>query len=335
MLNNGINAVVLGFIQTIRDKDTFLNKPVYNIDTIPDDYDFIIVANSYTEEIYKLCEEKRLNLEKIIFLFKYNSRVGCTDNKKIEDILQDINFADYCQEFGLTELSFVFKDAKKYSELNSRESFSIKNQNMWPILSDKYAFAGSMNNYFWQDLWAAKLVIASGKKAHFDIGSRLDGFIAHLLASQIEVTMIDIRQFPGEISNLYTIIDDATNLGQVEDNSIESLSALCSLEHFGLGRYGDPVDPEACFKCFTAIQKKMKKDGNLYISLPIGKERVEFNAHRVFYASTISNAFSELNLIEFSCTADGKLESNVDLHKYDEDNHNGEYRYGLFHFIKK
>ena len=49
------------------------------------------------------------------------------------------------------------------------------------------------------------------------------------------------------------------------------MSALCSLEHFGLGRYGDAIDPEACFKCFDQIQKKLKKGGNLYISLPVGQ----------------------------------------------------------------
>ena len=60
------------------------------------------------------------------------------------------------------------------------------------------------------------------------------------------------------------------------------MSALCSLEHLGLRRYGDKIDPEACFKCFDAIQKKARKGGKLYISVPIGKECVEFNAHLFF-----------------------------------------------------
>ena len=72
----------------------------------------------------------------------------------------------------------------------------------------------------------------------------------------------------------------------------------------------------------------------LYISVPIGRERVEFNAHRVFYASTIVKCFSSLSLKEFSCAAEGKIEYHADIHKYDEDIHNGEYRYGLFSFIK-
>lgn len=184
-------------------------------------------------------------------------------------------------------------------------------------------------------MWAAKKIVKSGIKKHFDIGSRLDGFIAHLLASEIDVTMIDVREFPEEVEGLHTILDDATDLDQIEDESIKSMSALCSLEHFGLGRYGDPIDPEACFKCFTNIQRKLVKEGRLYISVPIGHEKLEFNAHRVFCASTIVESLSTLELEEFSCTAEGKIEYNVDIHKYDKDPHNVEYRYVLFSFIKK
>ena len=56
------------------------------------------------------------------------------------------------------------------------------------------------------------------------------------------------------------------------DNSISSFSALCSIEHFGLGRYGDPIDPEACFKCFDNIQSKIARSGLLYLSVPVGKD---------------------------------------------------------------
>lgn len=210
----------------------------------------------------------------------------------------------------------------------------IQEQYNWPVIVDKYALAGTTGNYFWQDLWAARLILKSKVTRHFDIGSRLDGFISHLLAAEIEVTMIDIREFPEKIENLHTIVDDATMLNQIEDESIESMSALCSLEHFGLGRYGDTIDPEACFKCFENIQKKMLKGGKLYLSVPIGQERVEFNAHRVFYANTILDCFKTLKLVEFSCVSQGKIENIKDIHKYDEDKHNGEFRYGLFYFIK-
>lgn len=333
-IENGYSGDIVGFIETTKSIDTFMNKPVFGSNEIPKSYDYIVVANSYVTEIYNLCVKLGIDVSKLIFLYGVKNRIGCTEQLVLKEILLNKNYTNYCAEFGLVENTFLYTDAKKYQELNKRPNFAIQERYMWPILKEKYTYAGTIGNYFWQDLWAARLIVKTGVKNHFDIGSRLDGFIAHLLAADIDVTMIDVRKFPGEVERLHTIVDDATTLHQIPDESIESMSALCSLEHFGLGRYGDPIDPEACFKCFENIQKKLKKGGKLYISLPIGKERVEFNAHRVFYASTVVDCFSTLKLEEFSCTSEGKIEYNVDVHKYDDDNHNGEHRYGLFAFVK-
>lgn len=334
ILENGINGEIIGFIETNVRLEKYKEKEVYTINAIPKEYDFIIVANSFADEIYQICLKENIDLNKVIFLTKIKRVVGVLDLLEISSILGDANYTRYCQQLEVYQHSFFENDIKRYKRLNRRENFKIQESYIWPILTDKYAMAGTMGNYFWQDLWAAKLIYNSGIKKHFDIGSRIDGFIAHLLAMNIEVTLIDIREFPGEVENLYTLVDDATRLRQVQDNSIDSISALCSLEHFGLGRYGDSVNPEACFECFCAIQKKIKKGGNLYLSVPIGKERVEFNAHRVFYANTIIENFCSMKLEGFSCVAEGKIENNVEIHKYDFDEHNGDYRYGLFHFIK-
>lgn len=334
MLRNGIHGDVKGFIETNVSKDIFMDKPVYAADMLPNDYDYILVTSRYVKEIYETALEKNISTDKMIFLQDIKQRVGCMDYEKIADVLGEKNYTEYCLAFNILEQSFFEKDMALYQKMNHRESFAIKEEYLWPVLSSKYARAGTMNNYFWQDLWAARKIIANGAKEHYDIGSRFDGFITHILAAGIKTNMIDIRPFPGKVDNLYTIVDDATELKQFEDNSIESLSALCSLEHFGLGRYGDAIDPEGCFKCFANIQKKMKLGGDVYISLPIGRERVEFNAHRVFYASTVIAAFDSMELIEFSCTAKGELEENAEIHKYDNDSHHGDYRYGLFHFRK-
>ena len=335
-LENGYQGEVIGFIQTKKTQDFFMQKPVYECDEIPDNYNYIVVANSYTADIYKSCQVLGIDMSRVIFLYRMQNRVGCMDISLLKEILLERNFTDYCIEFGLHEESFYVIDSEKYQKLNKRPSFDILDKYKYPILYDKYANAGVTGNYFWQDLWAAKLIIRSGVKSHFDIGSRIDGFIAHLLAAEIDVTMIDVRKFPGgEVEHLHTIVDDATMLHQIENESIESMSALCSLEHFGLGRYGDPIDPEACFKCFSKIQRKLKKNGKLYLSVPIGKERVEFNAHRIFNADTIVKAFSELKLKEFVCVTERGMEYTSDIHKYDNDIHNGDYRYGLFYFIKE
>jgi ubiquinone/menaquinone biosynthesis C-methylase UbiE len=82
--------------------------------------------------------------------------------------------------------------------------------------------------------------------------------------------------------NITFINSDATNLLQLENNSIESLSALCSLEHFGLGRYGDTIDPLVHLKAFDSIQRVMKPEGNIYIVPVQSENRLQFNALRYY-----------------------------------------------------
>ena len=237
--------------------------------------------------------------------------------------------------------TFFNKDFKndmfKYNSLYKGDNFGIDKKYMYSCLDDQNDSAGSyLGSYFWQDLWAAQHIFEDNPKIHYDIGSRIDGFIAHLASFRKNITLIDIRPLSIDIPNVDFIQADATNLDNIPDESIESLSSLCALEHFGLGRYGDPVDPYACFKAFSAIQRKTKKRGKIYISVPVGKEHLEFNAHRVFYPETIINSFNECKLLEFSYINPnfGQIEYNVDIHKYDNDLEYGGYNFGLFVFEK-
>jgi len=226
------------------------------------------------------------------------------------------------------------KDKNSYTKLNNT-NFVIKHTDIYPCLTDRYKKAGGEGAYFWQDLWCARLVAANNPMEHYDIGSRIDGFIAHLASFRGNIHLIDIRPYDMEIPGVDFKQEDATNLGGVLDNSVESISALCSLEHFGLGRYGDPIDPNAYLKAMKSIERVLMPGGHAYISVPIGQEHLEFNAHRIFKASTIVNIFGNLELIEFSTTDGKNIEKNTPIHKYDEERDNMGGRFGLFHFRKQ
>lgn len=331
MIHNGINGKIDGFIETKKTKDLHDGCIVYDADSIPEGYEYIVVATIYAKEVYETCQKIGLDKSKLVFMKRCDG-IHFNADIKIRDILGEKNYTLYAAEYGQVKNTFWEKDREQYSKMNKRPEFAIREELLHPIIVDKYAENSGMHEYFWQDLWAANYIISDEVKEHYDIGSRVDGFIAHLLAANIKVNMIDVRPFPGEVKNLHTIVDDATMLNHFEDNSISSLSALCSLEHFGLGRYGDPVDPEACFTCFEQIQRKMKRGGKLYISVPIATDRVEFNAHRIFYADTIVQCFNQLNLLEYSAIEDKKINYNVDIHKYDS--YEKYYVVGLFRFEK-
>lgn len=157
-------------------------------------------------------------------------------------------------------------DINLYIKMNTRKEFAYNKKFELPCIHEWRGQAGNAGAYFWQDLWGAQRIIAHHPQKHYDIGSRVDGFISHmLLFPEIELHCIDIRPMEPPLPGTHFKQANATNLDGIEDNSIESLSALCSLEHFGLGRYGDPIDPEACFKAFKAVQRVVKKNGYIYI----------------------------------------------------------------------
>ncbi len=231
--------------------------------------------------------------------------------------------------FGEAASEIIENEAKEYERLNKRPEFSYDPSRKKFYARDRVAQAGSVNHYFWQDLWAAKHIFENTPELHYDIGSRVDGFIADLLSFGQKVNLIDVRPLDVQIPGVSFTQADATELKEIEDGAISSLSALCSLEHFGLGRYGDPIDPEACFKCFEAIQRKVAPGGNIYIAVPVGREGVEFNAHRVFYAETIVREFSKCQLVEFSIDRGTHIEYDAPLHILDDAK---DYEFGLFYF---
>lgn len=329
VMDNGIKYEITGFLES---KLTFPKANVCEPQDLSD-YDAVIVASTAADEIYLTARELGMHLDKFIFMVKCHY-IDPRENLELKAaVLSEKNFQIYLGIYNIYEKSFFAEDKEKYIRLNTRKEFEIKDGNDYPIITDKYKKMGEVNDYFWQDLWAAKLIFHNFPKEHYDIGSRLDGFIAHILAMDIPIKVIDIRPFPVEIDGMQTIVADATHLEGIEDGSIESFSALCSLEHFGLGRYGDEVNPEACFQCFSKIQKKLAQGGHLYISLPIGKDAVCFNAHRVFRVDTVVGCFHQLKLKELSCVKNMKLEKNIDIHKYDNYADIGGIM-GLFYFEK-
>lgn len=322
-----------GYIESSPTKEFFNGKKIYGaVDSF--EYDAIIIQSIYVTEIFELAKRMNFNLNKLIFMYYVEGMKNYDNSALARKILSEKYYQKYVCEYKLIEKSFFAEDRKKYSEMNTRKTFEIEIENEHPILYDKYDNAGTVHSYFWQDLWAASLIAKNKPKEHFDIGSRLDGFLAHIISMGIPLKVIDVRPFPVAINGMTTIVDDATNLVQIEDNSIQSLSALCSLEHFGLGRYGDLIDPEACFKCFSKIQDKVVRGGHIYISVPIGKEKVQFNAHRIFFVRTIRECFNRCVPIEISACDDNGIESYIDNNKYDKEDNNGG-RFGLFHFQKK
>ena len=155
------------------------------------------------------------------------------------------------------------------------------------ILVDYESSAGTAKgHYFHQDLLIAQKIFEAAPQRHIDVGSRVDGFAAHV-ASFREIEVVDVRDMAE--TGYRNISFRQADLMQPQDLGVtDSLSCLHAIEHFGLGRYGDGVDPTGHIEGINNLIRLLEPGGTLYISFPIGKgDEVHFNAHRVFHPETI------------------------------------------------
>lgn len=194
-----------------------------------------------------------------------------------------------------------------------------------PILTEWDETSGSLGAYFYQDQRVARWIHDARPLRHVDAGSRLDGFIGHLSVFR-EVEVIDIRPQPLKVPNVrFHQLDLMAELPAKWTACTDSLSCLHTIEHFGLGRYGDPLDPDGHLKGLEQLKRMVKPGGVLYLSTPIGPQRIEFNAHRIFATATLIGWFQEGWEIEkFSYLDDSEvMHDDIDLKTAATANHFG------------
>lgn len=181
---------------------------------------------------------------------------------------------------------------------------------LWPCLDDNTSSTRIDVHYFHQALWAARRIKASATAHHVDIGS--DVQFVGMLTVLTTVSFYDIRPLVLEIPNYRGLAGSITEL-PLESDSVASLSSLHVIEHIGLGRYGDSLDPEGSVKAAAEISRVLAPNGRAYLSTPIGRSRTQFNGQRVFGVGEFIDAFSALRLLEFSMVAaDGRFLEMVD-----------------------
>jgi len=150
-----------------------------------------------------------------------------------------------------------------------------------PCLHDWYPDEGPTKlEYFWQDLIVARRIHEANPEKHVDVGSLVAGFVAHV-ASYREIEVLDVRPISAQIPGVKFRQADLMQPVPGMTAYCDSLSCLHALEHFGLGRYGDPVDPQGFARGLANMAALLKERGVFYLSVPIGIERVEFNGQRI------------------------------------------------------
>lgn len=208
-------------------------------------------------------------------------------------------------KFSLSSLFFHFsqeingwknfwEDYRKYNNL-SQGYDRLEIADLYPCIYDKTTSTPIEPIYFYQDTWAFERIIQQKPSFHIDVGSH-HTFVA-FLSKVIPLTMVDIRPLDLALSTLNFKEGSILDL-PFDSESIESLSSLCVIEHIGLGRYGDPLDPKGSEKAIVELKRVLKPGGDLYISLPLDDEnKIYFNAHRAFSEKYLLKLFDPLKVI--------------------------------------
>lgn len=205
-----------------------------------------------------------------------------------------------------------------------------------PCLHDYHDEGGSTRNeYFWQDLLIAQKIFSRNPRRHVDIGSRIDGFVAHV-ASFRTIELLDIRPVSSKIPGVIFTQADLMSPRSDMESYCDSLSCLHALEHFGLGRYGDALDINGAELGIQNMSRMLEPGGVLYLSTPIGRSRVEFNANWVFDPRRIveSATKSGLRLDSLEVFAGGAVKLIEDASSSMVELSKSDYSLGMFVFVK-
>ncbi|MDE1941263.1 MAG: DUF268 domain-containing protein [Patescibacteria group bacterium] len=224
------------------------------------------------------------------------------------------------------------RDFKDFVRLSRSESdrFSMSWNDRMPIYEDteKTPFD---THYIYHPAWAARILAKINPKEHVDISSTLH--FCSIVSAFVPTRFYDYRPADLKLSNLTSNEADLTKL-PFKESSLPSLSCMHVVEHVGLGRYGEPLDPAGDIKAMRELERVLAPKGSLLFVVPVGKPKIVFNAHRIYSYGQIVSQFRNLKLQEFSLIPDNALERGMITNASKEQSDAQSYGCGCFHFIK-
>ncbi|MGD9921565.1 MAG: DUF268 domain-containing protein [Pseudorhodoplanes sp.] len=171
----------------------------------------------------------------------------------------------------------------------------------YPCLDDRSATTPFDRHYLYHPAWAARVLARTRPERHIDISSTIA--FCSTVSAFLPIDFYDFRPAKIVLDGLTCGSADLNRL-PFADNSVRSLSCMHVLEHIGLGRYGDPLDPDGDLKAIAELVRVVAPGGDLLVVTPVGKPRIQYNAHRVYDHEAFIGYFAPLTLVEFALIED-------------------------------
>lgn len=129
------------------------------------------------------------------------------------------------------------------------------------------------------------------------VGSESPWIEAILINLNNKVTTIEYNVPESSFKNLEC--KDYFNFFEKNSNTFDAIVTFSSIEHSGLGRYGDPLDPNGDFKTMDNIYNNLVNNGILIWGAPVGKDALTWNAHRVYGPIRLPLLFTKFNELKW------------------------------------
>lgn len=171
----------------------------------------------------------------------------------------------------------------------------------FPCLDDATATTGIDAHYVYANAWAFRGIHQRGPAFHLDLGGQ--GPFLAMLSAITRVVSVDLRPLDMNLDGFVPLPADLTAL-PLADRSVTSVSCIHVAEHVGLGRYGDPLNPHGTVDTLREAQRVLAPGGTLYLALPVGRRRVQFNAHRIYAPHDAAPLLPQLRLDAFALVDD-------------------------------
>lgn len=217
------------------------------------------------------------------------------------------------------------------SKTKNNKRFTVSLKDLHPCLIDKTATTHFEPHYIYHPAWAARIVAKNNPDLHVDIASTIT--FSSIISAFVPVDFYDYRPAELKLTGLQSKHGDLTKLN-FESNSVKSLSCMHTIEHVGLGRYGDPIDPDGDKKAAIELARVLAVGGTFIFVTPIGKPKVAFNAHRIYSYQQVLELFPNLKLVEFSMVPDDYKKHGLITNADPEDVAKQEWACGCFVFTK-
>ncbi|MHC4839607.1 MAG: DUF268 domain-containing protein [Planctomycetota bacterium] len=224
-----------------------------------------------------------------------------------------------------------FLEFKRLSDEVDRD-LSVSWSDKYPCLDDKTPSTGFDRHYVYHTAWATRILARTKPENHVDISSSV--YFCALASAIVPIKHYDFRPPDLVVDGLSTHQGSLLNL-PFDDASVGSLSCMHVLEHIGLARYGDDMDPLGDQKAAAELSRVLATDGRLLVAVPVGRPRVQFNAHRIYSYEQVSEFFNDLELEEFTLIPDKARDGHLITGASAEQCNSQKYACGCFVFRKQ